>query len=77
MPQTKQIIFLKDKTGYFKLRSDIKSFGYDERLGRFYVQFNKGDNYLHYNPSNVDVATFVRQLDPPFRITRKSDGEVL
>ena len=77
MPQTKQIVFLKDKTGQFKLRSDIKSFGYEERLGQYYVQFKKGDKYLHYNPSNVDVASFVQQLDPPFRITRNSDGEVL
>lgn len=77
MPQIKQLIFLKDKSGHFKLRSDIKSFGYEERLGQYYVQFKKGDNYLHYNPSNVDVATFARQLEPPFRITRNSDGEVL
>ena len=72
----KQIIFLKDKSGVFKLRDDIKSFGFDERSGQYYVQFKKGDNYLHYNPSNVDVAEFSRQLEPPFRVTRKSDGEV-
>ncbi len=76
MPSTKQVIFLKDKSGVFKLRDDIKSFGYDERHGQYYVQFNKGENYLHYNPANVDVAQFTRQLDPPFRITRKDDGEV-
>ena len=75
MPQIKQIIFLKDKSGAFKLRDDIKSFGYDERREQFYVQFKKGDNYLYYNPANVDVANFVRQLEPPFRITRKKDGE--
>lgn len=72
----KQIVFLKDKSGIFKLRDDIKSFGYDERTGQYYVQFKKGDNYLHYNPSNVDVANYTRQLEPPFRVTRKSDGEV-
>ncbi len=72
----KQIIFLKDKSGVFKLRDDIKSFGYDERSGQYYVQFKKGDNYLHYNPTNVDVANYTRQLEPPFRVTRKSDGEV-
>lgn len=77
MTQTKQLIFLKDKAGHFKLRCDIKSFGYEDRLGQYYVQFKKGDKYLHYNPSNVDVATFARQLEPPFRITRNSDGEVL
>lgn len=76
MPQIKQIIFLKDKSGAFKLRDDIKSFGYDERHDHYYVQFKKGDNYLYYNPTNVDVAFFTRQLEPPFRITRKSDGEV-
>lgn len=76
MPSTKQVIFLKDKSGVFKLRDDIKSFGFDERHGQYYVQFKKGDNYLHYNPANVDVAEFTRQLEPPFRITRKDDGEV-
>lgn len=76
MATIKQIIFLKDKSGVFKLRDDIKSFGYDERSGQYYVQFKKGDNYLHYNPANVDVANFTRQLEPPFRVTRKSDGEV-
>lgn len=76
MPNTKQIIFLKDKTGVFKLREDLKSFGYDERRGQYYVQFNKGEQYLYYNPVNVDVAEFTRQLDPPFRVTRRSDGEV-
>ena len=76
MPQIKHVIFLKDKFGAFKLRDDIKSFGYDERRGQYYVQFKKGDNYLYYNPSNVDVAQFTRQLKPPFRITRKTDGEV-
>ena len=76
MTQIKQVLFLKDKSGVFKLRDDIKSFGYDERRGQFYVQFNKGDNYLYYNPANVDVAQFSKQLEPPFRITRKTDGEV-
>ena len=70
----KQIIFLKDKSGVFKLRDDIKSFGYDERTGQHYVQFKKGDNYLHYNPANVDVANYTRQLEPPFRVTMKNNG---
>ena len=76
MSQIKQVIFLKDKSGAFKLRDDIKSFGFDDRRGQFYVQFKKGDNYLYYNPANVDVAQFTRQLEPPFRITRKTDSEV-
>ena len=76
MPQTKRIIFLKDKSGVFKLRSDVKSFGYDGQKGQYYVFFEKGDRVFHYNPSNVDVAVFSRQLEPPFRIMRKSDGEV-
>ena len=58
------------------MRDDIKSFGYDEGRGQYYVQFKKGENYLNYNPSNVDVAEFTRQLDPPLRVTRKKDGEV-
>ena len=78
MPQIKQIIFLKDSvSGKFRLREDIKSFGFDEKRGQYYVVFKVGDhNVLHYNPSKVDVAEFTRQLDPPFRVTRKSDGEV-
>ncbi len=76
MPQVKHVIFLKDKSGAFKLRDDIKSFGYEEHRGQYYVQFNKGENYLYYNPANVDVAQFTRQLEPPFRITRKTDGEI-
>lgn len=76
MPQIKQVIFLKDKSGEFKLRDDIKSFGFEGKRGQYYVQFKKGDNYLYYNPANVDVAEFTRQLEPPFRITRKADGEV-
>ena len=76
MSQIKQIIFLKDKSGVFKLRDDIKSFGYDDRRGQYYVLFKKGDNYLYYNPANVDVAEFTRQLEPPFRIARESDKEV-
>ena len=76
MPTISQIIFLKDRTGVFNLRDDIKVFGFNERTGQYYVQFRGGDNYLHYNPANVDVAKFTRQLEPPFRITRKSDGKV-
>ena len=76
MPHIKQIIFLKDKSVGFKLRSDIKSFGYDERRGQYYVLFNKGKDYLYYNPEKVDIAEYARQLEPPFRVTRKEDGEV-
>ena len=77
MTRTEQIIFLRDKTsGEFQLRSDIKSSFKDERTGQYCVQFKKGDRYLHYNPVNVDIAEFTRQLEPPFRVRRKSDGEV-
>lgn len=77
MPHIKQLIFLRDsKTGTFRLREDIKLFGFDEQHGYYYVQFNKGLNYLNYKPENVDVAVFSRQLEPPFRVTRKKDGEV-
>lgn len=73
---TKQILFLKDKSSQFRLRDDVKSFGFDEKHGQYYVQFKKGDNYLRYNPANVDIAEYVRQLEPPFRVMRKADGEV-
>ena len=73
MLHPKPIIFLKGK-----LRDDIKSFGLDEKSGQYYVLFNKGEDkdYLHYKPENVDIAEFTRQLEPPFRITRKKDGNV-
>lgn len=76
MPQTKQIIFLLDRSGSFKLRDDIKSFGFDYKLGQYYVKFNKGNHYLHYNPEKVDVAEFIGQLEPPFRITQVFNGVV-
>ena len=76
MPFTRAIIFLKDKNGTFKLRDDLKSFGFDEKRSQYYVQFKNGENVLHYNPANVDVASFVGQLEPPFRVLRKSDGRV-
>jgi len=77
MPTKNRLIFLKEKTGEFKLRTDLKSFGYDERQGQYYVVFNKGDKVLHYNPIKVDIAEFTRQLEPPFLIRRNSDGDVL
>jgi len=60
----------------FKLSDDLEQFGYDDKKGQFYVRFRQGEKVLHYNPDKVDVATFSRQLDPPFRIKRKTDGEV-
>ena len=75
MPFSNTVIFLKDrKTGVFKLRDDIKSFGFDEKQGQYYVIFKKGDNILYYNPCNVDIAKCVRQLEPPFRVIRVKDG---
>lgn len=71
MPSTKPIIFLKGE-----FRDDLKSFGLDEKTGLYYVQFKNGDNYLHYKPENVDIAKFVRQMDPPLRVIRKNDGFV-
>lgn len=76
MPNTTEVIFLKEKHGDFKLREDIKSFGLNPKRRQYYVKFKKGDNYLYYNPSNVDVAKFVRQLEPPMHIIRKTDGTV-
>lgn len=77
MSPSKEIVFLRDKSGQFSLRTDIKSFGFDEGQRQFFVKFNKGDQVLHYNPFNVDVAVFNRQLNPPFRITRANNHEVL
>ncbi len=71
MPSTKPIIFLKGE-----FRDDLKSFGLDEKTGLYYVQFKNGENYLHYKPENVDIAEFVRQMDPPLRVIRKRDGFV-
>ena len=78
MSTIKPIIYLKGK-----LREDIKSFGFDEKAGQYFVKFkerkqNDGEEYeyLHYRPDNVDVAEFSRQLDPPLRVMRKSDGFV-
>ena len=76
MSQTKQIIFLKDSAGVFGLRNDLKSCVYDDRRKQYYVVFKKGDRPFYYNPDRVDVAEFTRQLEWPFRITRKDDGEV-
>ena len=53
--KTKADCILKDKSGAFKLRDDIKSFGYDERTGQYFAQLKKGNNYLHYNPANIDA----------------------
>ena len=78
MPSTKPIIFLKGK-----LRDDIKSFGFNEKSGLYYVKFKSGHdeqgdeyNYVSYKPANVDIAEFVRQMDPPLRVIRKRDGFV-
>jgi len=76
MPSTKQIVFLVGKSGEFELRSDIKSFGYDNQLKQYYVVFKKGETVLHYNPQKVDICEFVEQLEPPCRVIRIADGEV-
>ena len=72
----KSIVFLKDNTGAFKLRGDVKPPSFDVKSGQYKIRFNKGEKYFHYKPENVDIAVFKRQLEPPFRITRKEDGEV-
>ena len=74
--KTNQLVFLRDRAGSFKMRDDIKSICYLERQHQYRVLFRKGENYLYYNESNVDVALFTRQLDPPFRIIRRLDGDV-
>ena len=77
MPSIKPIIFLKGK-----LREDIKSYFFNEKSELYQVKFKGGEkdgeeyDYVYYKPENVDEAHFVRQLDPPLRVTRKSDGFV-
>ena len=77
MPQPKPIIFLKGK-----LREDIKSYFFNEKSGLYHVKFKGGEkdgeeyDYVYYKPENVDEAEFVRQMEPPLRVTRKSDGFV-
>lgn len=78
MPQPKPIIFLKGK-----LRNDIKHSYPDEKSGLYLVKFKGGEekygedyDYVPYKPENVDEAIFVRQMEPPMRVTRKSDGYV-
>ncbi len=76
MSTTKQLIYLKSRSGEFKLRDDIKSSWLDNRTGQLTVVFNKGEEPLHYNPDKYDIAVLKNQLEPPFRVTRCLDGEV-
>lgn len=72
MPNVTRVIFLKDQ-----LRDDIAKFWFDEKTGRYVVVFTNGDGKrLSYGPENVDVLETVRNLEPPFRVTRASDGIV-
>ena len=78
MSHKQQIIFLRDKdSGRFKLRSDIKSFGFNEKSNQYFVLFDKGSEYLFYKPENVDIAVFSEELTPPIRVIRKKDNNVL
>ena len=70
------IIFLKDRSGVFKLRDDLQLFGFDERREQYYVLFNNAERRLYYNPAKVDVAEFTKELEPPFHVARTNDGEV-
>ena len=64
MSHKQQIIFLRDKdSGRFKLRSDIKSFGFNEKSNQYFVLFDKGSEYLFYKPENVDIAVFSEELN--------------
>ena len=76
MPTTKQLIYLRSRSGEFKLRDDIKSNWLDNRTGQLTVVFDKGERPLHYNPDKYDIAVLKKQLEPPFRVTRCLDGEV-
>ena len=74
MAHREYIIFLRDKSGNFQLRDNVDSFGYDDRRGKYYVRFKKGENFFYYNADNVDVAEMVSQLEPPFRVMHKISG---
>lgn len=76
MPATTQIVFLKQRSGTFRLSDDLEQFGYDDKRGQYYVRFPKGKKLLHYNPDKVDIAKLSRQLDFPMRVIRKEDGFV-
>jgi superfamily I DNA and/or RNA helicase len=77
MNQRNQMIFLKDESGIFRLRNDISSCYYVDKQRRYSIRFSKGEKSYLYLPSNVDIAQFSRQLEPPFRIIRREDGEIL
>ena len=76
MPTTKQLVYLKSRSGGFKLRDDIKSYWTDDQTGQLVVVFNKGERPICYNPGNYDIALLKKHLEPPFRVTRSSDGEL-
>lgn len=72
MPNVTRVIFLKDH-----LRDDIAKFWFDDKTGKYVVVFANGDGKrLYYGQENVDVLDTVRNLEPPFRITRVNDGIV-
>ena len=78
MPQPKPIIFLKGE-----LREDIKSYFLNEKSGLYFVKFKGGEEKIGeeykpvpYKPKDVDFAEFARQLEPPLRVIRKTDGFV-
>lgn len=76
MPQSNQMLFIKDHSGCFRLGSNVSSFVYDERRNKYRVIFKNSVTPYYYSTSNVDVAEFSRQLERPFRIIRRSDGLV-
>lgn len=72
MPNVKRIIFLKNK-----LRDDVEKCWLEQRSGKYVVVFKSGDGkQLRYLAENVDVLEFEKSLEPPFRVTRTSDGVV-
>ena len=72
MPNVTRVIFLKDQ-----LRDDIAKFWFDEKARMYVVVFTNGDGKrLYYGQDSVDVLDSVRNLEPPFRVTRVNDGIV-
>lgn len=72
MPNVTRIIFLKDR-----LRDDVEKCWLEQSSGKYVVVFKNGDGkQLRYRAENVDVLEFLKNLEPPFRVTRTSDGVV-
>ncbi|MCQ2156242.1 MAG: hypothetical protein MJY57_03475, partial [Bacteroidales bacterium] len=72
MPNVTRIIFLKDR-----LRDDVAKFWSAAKARKYAVVFANGDGKrLYYKQDSVDVLDTVRNLEPPFRVSRVNDSAV-